>query len=640
LASLVIPLRTRQRVWLNLSLPRQTKTPAAAATGQDSLFSSPAKRNFVLGLLLVVATLVLYNPVNQHPFVNYDDPGYITDNLHVRAGLNWETIRWSMTATEQANWHPLTWISHALDYQFFGLNPAGHHFVNVIIHALCAALLFLVLVYGSGRTGPSLLVAALFAIHPINVESVAWIAERKNVLSTLFFVATLGAYLWYARQPGWRRYLAVTILFALGLMAKPMLVTVPGVLLLLDYWPLARIEGWEAPQAGIRQRRLVELLMEKLPWLGLSIASAVITLIAQQSGGATRSTMQFSLGVRLENAIVACAAYLWKMIWPARLAPMYPHPGDSLPAWQIALAALVLVCITALAVGARRKGYLLVGWLWFLGTLVPVIGLVQVGDQAMADRYAYVPLIGIFIMLAFGLADLAEQARLSLAARAFPVVLVLALLAWATHRQIGYWSSNYDLWAHTLAITRNNFIAEDNMGGALLLLDRPDEAYQHFQAATAINERDPMSHFNAGAYLQQHHQLAAAVEQYENTIRLTSDPPLRASAYANLGSAYRDLGEDAKAQESYEQALQLNPAQFNAYLGLGILREKQGRLDEAIRNYSKSVELRPTEQGYLRLGRSLESMGRRQEALAAYQQALQLNPDSAEAQRAAAALGK
>jgi len=583
----------------------------------------------------VVATLALYNPVNRHPFVNYDDDRYITENPHVHNGLTWRTITWAFTATEQGNWHPLTWLSHALDYQLFHQNPAGHHFTSLLIHAANAVLLFLFLMYATRRLGPSLFVAALFALHPINVESVAWVAERKNVLCTFFFFATLIAYCWYARQPDWRRYLVFAGLFVLGLMSKPMVITLPFVLLLLDYWPLGRIRGGHADATAAP---LSKLVVEKLPLIALSAASAVITMQAQRAGGAMRSTAQFSLAVRLENAVMAYAMYLWKMIWPSHLSPIYPHPGDSLAGWQVGTSALVLLAVTAVALKFRARRYLLTGWLWFLGTLVPVIGLVQVGDQAMADRYAYIPLVGIFIMIAWGIADLADSKQIGLVVRVIPAACVLLALSFATNRQLGYWSSNYDLWTHAVAVTGRNFIAQDNLGGALLSLGKTDEAYLHFQAAAEINPLDPMSRSNLGAYLQEHGHMAEAIEKYNRVITLTSDPGLLAATYANLGAAYRKLGEDEKARTSYDQALQLNPNQYNVYLGLGELLEKQSRLDDAISNYSKAVELRPTDTGFLLLGRALERTGRRSEALAAYQAALKLSPEMPEAQHAVDAL--
>jgi len=601
------------------------------------VFSSPEKRNVVLCLLLVVATLALYNPVNRHPFVNYDDDRYVTENPHVHNGLTWDTFTWALTATEQGNWHPLTWMSHALDWQLFHQNPTGHHFTSLLIHSTNAVLLFLFLIYATGRVGSSFFVAAIFALHPINVESVAWIAERKNVLSTFFFLAALLAYCWYAKRPDWRRYLAFAALFVLGLMSKPMVITLPFVLLLLDYWPLGRMQG--SPANGeVPQLSLSRLLFEKLPLLVLSAASAVVTMKAQQAGGAVRSTAQFSLAVRLENAVVAYATYLWKMIWPSHLAPLYPHPGDSLAVWQIVISALVLLAVTAAVVRFRSRRYLLTGWLWFLGTLIPVIGLVQVGDQAMADRYAYIPLIGIVVMIAWAAAELADSLQIGFGARAIAAACVLLALSFATHRQLGYWSSSYDLWEHALAVTDKNFIAQDNLGGALLLLGKADEAYPHFQTAADINPKDPMSHANLGAYLQEHGRLPEAIEQHNRAISLTSDAGLLASTYANLGTAYRKLGEDEKARESYDQALRLNPNQSNAYLGLGQLLEKQNRVDEAITNYSRAVELRPTDTGFLLLGHALESTGRRSEALAAYESALQLSPDMPEAQHAVDAL--
>ena len=604
---------------------------------QSGLFSSPEKRNVVLCLLLVVATLALYNPVNRHPFVNYDDDRYVTENPHVQNGLSGDTIGWALTAMEQGNWHPLTWLSHALDWQLFHQNPTGHHFTSLLIHATNAVLLFVFLIYSTGRIGPSWFVAALFALHPINVESVAWIAERKNVLSTFFFLAALIAYCWYARKPDWRRYLAFASLFILGLMSKPMVITLPCVLLLLDYWPLGRIHGGPV-HAQVPQSSLSRLLVENLPVVALSAASAVVTMKAQQAGGAVRSTAQFSLGVRLENAVVAYATYLWKMIWPSHLAPLYPHPGDSLAVWQIVISALVLLVVTGVVLRFRSRRYLMTGWLWFLGTLIPVIGLFQVGDQAMADRYAYIPLIGIFVMVVWSAADLADSFQLGLRVRMIPAACLLMALSVATHSQLGYWSSSYDLWSHALAVTDKNFIAQDNLGGALLLMGKPDEAFPHFQVAAEINPKDPMSHANLGAYLQEHGRLTEAIEQHNRAISLTSDAGLLASTYSNLGTAYRKLGEDEKARESYDQALRLNPNQSNAYLGLGQLLEKQNRLDEAISNYSRAIELRPTDTGFLLLGHALESAGRRSEALAAYENAVKLSPDLTEAQHAVDAL--
>ena len=583
-------------------------------------------------LLLAVATLALYNPVNRHPFVNYDDDRYVTENAHIRQGLTGDTISWALTSTEQANWHPLTWMSHALDVSLFRLNPAGHHLTNVLLHVLNVCLLFLLLMRSTNRLGPSLFVAGLFAVHPINVESVAWVAERKNVLCTFFFFLTLWAYGWYAKKPCWQRYLAVVALFAAGLASKPMVITLPFVLLLIDYWSFRRL----GPTCGpVPWRRLV---LEKIPLFAMSAASAVITMHAQQTGGAVRSAAEFSLGVRIANAICAFAMYLWKMVWPAKLAPIYPHPGNSVAAWQVATAAVVLTVITLLVWRAPARRYLLVGWLWFLGTLVPVIGLVQVGEAAMADRYAYIPLIGIFFMIAFEMVEWAK--RIPSAWIAATGVLIVAALAFATHRQIAYWQSNESLWSHALAVTSNNFVAEDNLGGALIIEGREEEAHAHFESAARINPRDPMSHSNLGTYCQTHGQLREAIEQYKAAIDLTSDLRLLAQIYANEGAAQRALGEDILAHDHLLHAVRLNDNQFNAWIGLGLLAAKRGSLTEAIADLNRSLEIQPTSEAYVALGRTLAQTGRNAEALDAYEQALKISPDLVEAQQAAAALGQ
>ena len=622
---------------MNKGMATAAKKEGRTQQAASGLFASPGKRNAVLSLSLAVATLALYNPVNQHPFINYDDDRYVTENPHVRAGLSAETVSWAFTSTEQANWHPLTWLSHALDCQLFRLNASGHHLTSLLIHVVNAVLLFLLLVSATGRAGPSLFVAALFALHPINVESVAWVAERKNVLCTLFFLLTIGAYGRYARKPEWKRYLPVAILFACGLMAKPMVITLPFVLLLLDYWPLGRAKGSPAG-IGVPQASWGKLIWEKVPLLALSAASAVITMTVQRAGGSIRSATQFSFGGRLENSLLAYGMYLWKAIWPLRLAPFYPHSGDSLAVWKLAASAVLLVAVTTLALRSRSKPYLLAGWLFFLGTLVPTIGLVQVGDQAMADRYAYIPLIGVFVMIVWAASDLAGEAKIPLAAGVLAAGCVLLALATVTYRQIGYWKSSYDLWSHTLAVTGRNFVAENNLGGALLMEGKPDAAYPHFESAAQINSQDPMSHANMGAYLQEHGRVREALAQYDATIRLTSDRGLLASTYANQGTAYLELGDFAKARDSYERALHENANQFNAYLGLGRLLEQEGNLEEAITNYTRSVELRPTDEGYIFLGHALEKANRLPEALAAYREALKISPDSADAQQAADAL--
>ncbi len=509
--------------------------------------------NIVLCVLLAAATIALYSPVMGHKFIAYDDNDYVTANAHIHEGLAWGTVKWAFTSIEEANWHPLTWLSHALDYQLFGLNAMGHHLDNVLLHALNAVVLFLLWVWITRRVGPSLLVAALFAVHPLNVESVAWVAERKNVLSTLFFFLAIAAYAWYARKPDWRRYLLVAGLFAAGLMAKPMVITLPFVLLLLDYWPLERTpldktQIGSSTSTEVLRERFTKLLLEKVPLLLLSAASAWITMKAQRP--ALGSLQRFSLALRIENAIVSYVLYLWKMLWPARLSVLYPFPAVALPMWRWVLSALVLISITALVVNFRSKRYLLVGWFWFLGTLVPVLGLVQVGNAAMADRYAYIPLIGIFLMIAWGVDDWAKAKRVHAVWLAIPAMCVLPALGFVTHRQMSYWESDYHLWSHALAATERNPVAHGAVAGALI---HPEQAMTQHER----EEPDTDTEQKRMEEAQRHHEEALRI--------------------------YRQLAEQ-------------NPAVYQEYVALllkdlGNLNRYQDRLDKARENYQEALEI-------------------------------------------------
>ncbi len=521
-------------------------------------FASSWKQTLLLGLLLVAATVALYSRVNHFPFVNYDDGEYITNNIHVQTGLDWDTVRWAFTTYAAANWHPLTWLSHALDCQLFDLSPGGPHDVNLLLHVLNVLLLFLLLQRATGFTGRSFMVAALFALHPINVESVVWISERKNLLSMFFFLLALGAYRWYARKPRMGPYAVVAILFALGLMAKPQVITLPFVLLLWDYWPLGRLSfGKErfVPATSsatlFPEKKLSWLVVEKLPLLALSLASALITMTAQSTGGATSA---FDLSVRLENALVSYARYLIKAVWPSHLALFYPHPGASLKSWQVYGALLLLLAISALCVERIRRRYLLVGWLWFLGTMVPMIGLMQVGTQAMADRYAYLSFVGLFIMTCWGVTDWIEEKHFP--AAILPAVSVAALIALSAvaYRQVGYWQDNVTLWSHALQVTDRNWLAENNLGRALQVQGRADEAIPHFFKAAEIYPADPISNMNIGAYEQQHGDWSAAIEQYKKVVSITRNPELKVAALNSMGRAYRQLGDEEHARECFAAA--------------------------------------------------------------------------------------
>lgn len=597
----------------------------------EGFFAAPEKRTLVLSLLLIVFCLAVYNQATHFQFVNFDDDRYVTENLHLRNGLSWTTIKWAVTSTDEANWHPLTWMSHALDYQWFRLNPAGHHFISIIFHALSGCILFLLLFRATRRLGLSFFVAAVFALHPSNVESVVWISERKNVLSTFFFLLTLGAYGWYASKPNWKRYLAVAALFICALASKPMVVTLPFVLLLLDYWPLQRIRAWTEP-CGNAQSSPAKLILEKIPLFALSAASSLITMRAQRAAGAV-SALPFPFGVRLKNALYSYVLYIRETLWPANLVPLYPHPGNALPIWKAALAAVILLAISVVILKLRR-GYLLVGWLWFLGTLVPVIGLVQVGNQAMADRYTYIPFIGLFVAIAWGTAELAEAAKLSTIIRVAVAACLVLTLASVTYRQAGYWRDSLRLWKHALEVTSNNFVAEDEYGGALTQLGRFDEAYPHFVRAAQIQPADPVSHSNIGAYLHQHGHAAEAIPQYEIAAQLTTDTRVLATTYANLGSAFSDVGNYTNAHAAFDRSLRLNPNRFNTWVGMGLLAEREGKVEEAIHDFVRSIQLQPSDQGYLELGHTLAQSGRTDQAIAAYQLALQISPNLVEAQQA------
>jgi hypothetical protein len=514
----------------------------------------PATRGRIVACaLLALVVFAAFWPVVGHDFVGFDDERYVTGNRHVQGGLSSAGLLWVWTSFHAANWHPLTWISHMLDWQLYGGEPMGHHLTSLLLHALNTLLLFLLLERMTGATGRSLLVALLFAIHPQHVESVAWIAERKDLLSTLFWLLAIGAYLRYVRSPGIGRYALVAALFVLGLLAKPMLVTLPFTLLLLDYWPLER------------GSRLWPLLREKLPLLALSVLSSVVTLAAQRAGGAVASLDLYPAGVRLSNALVAYATYLWRTLWPAGLALPYPHPGTNPALWKLTASVTLLAALTYLAWHTRRsRPYLLVGWLWFLGTLVPVIGLVQVGPQALADRYTYVPLIGVFVMVAWGIRP--AVTRSSTTESTTPMrrdtgllaltCLIVPLLTVTTWMQLRHWRDDEALTRRALNVTRNNAVAHNQYG---LVLVRSGQA-------------------------------ADAVEHYREAIEIS---PRFAEAHNNLAGALTELTRDDDALEHYRTALQLKPAYPEARLNLGVALAKRNQLDDAIEQFEEALRLRP-----------------------------------------------
>lgn len=630
-------------------MPVAATKPAIAPQQAEGIFRSPTQYKLLLSLLLVVVTLALYNPVSRNRFVNFDDDRYVTENPHVRAGLRWTTVSWTFTSLEQANWHPLTWLSHALDCQLFQLNPVGHHYTNLLLHATNALLLFLILQWFTGYTARSLMVAALFAVHPLNVESVAWVAERKNVLCMFFFLLAIAAYGWYVWRPGVVRYWVVAVLFAMALMSKPMAITLPLLLLLLDYWPLGRMrfpgnvrfhdDGRE--QFAPCTQSLTTLCIEKLPLLALSAGSAVITMMAQRAGGAVLTSAARSPLLRFENVIVSYALYIQKAIWPSHLAALYPYP-HALPAWQVAASAIFLLAVTCAVVNHRRHRYLVVGWFWYLGTMVPMIGLVQVGNQAMADRYTYLPLIGVFMMTVWAAAEWASAWQFSVKYLATVGFAFLLAFSAVTRIQLDYWHDDFSLWSHALAVTRNNYVAENNFANALVRQGRIDEAITHFRTASVLEPLDPTSQLNLGIYAEQHGDLAQAAVRYDTTLRLATDTQLRATAYANLGTVYFALHDYGRAQENFDSALKLGGRFPVAFLDMGLIAEKSAETaadwNRAAGYFAQFAALEPTDVGYLLLADAFHHANRTEDADMAYRQALQLSSDIAQSRQRAAQL--
>ena len=605
-----------------------TESAEPVATEAAYAWRTRRGQEAILVLLLIAGTLALYNPATRNGFINYDDNSYITLNPHVQAGLTLENIRWAFTTFDVSNWHPLTWISHMLDCQLFGLNPAGHHFVSILLHALNVALLFWLLLRATGAQWRSFWVAALFAVHPLNVESVAWVAERKNVLSTLFGLLAIAAYGWYVRQRNWKRYSLMGLLFALSLLAKPMLVTLPFALLLLDFWPLKRLASladW---------RTLGRLILEKAPLMVFSVASSIITMKAQRSsmGAMVWKDPGVPRFFSYWNAIYSYPQYLRKMFWPSKLAIFYPL--HSIEFWQVVLSALLLGVATLLVLRAAKQPYLAVGWLWFLGMLVPVIGIVSVGRQAMADRYAYVPLLGIFVLLVWGVADLAERLGLHLAVIALPLTAITALGV-VTHNQLPYWHDSISLFSHAIAVTQHNYSAHVNLGGALDREGRSDEALQQYYAALEDNPRYGTAAYDIAVQMQKRGRLRDAIHYYESAIALTQneDPDLVSHTYSNLGQVHAFLGEQPAAKTSFEKALALDPLNFSSNLGLAKILVNEGKPEPAVKLLGTALNILPTAEGYYYLGLAWEEEAQSAQAQAAYRHAVQLDPNLEAAQK-------
>ncbi len=643
---------------------------------------------WLVAAMLALVTLASWIPIARNGFIEFDDGLYVTQNEQVQRGLSLDGIRWAFTTRHSSNWHPVTWLSHMLDCELFGLRPAGHHLMNLALHLANTWLLFAVLLSmtseaDAGRVGAqrhslgdesrrsgmvwrTAFVAALFAIHPLHVESVAWAAERKDTLSTLFWLLSMAAYLGWVRntRQSWWRYVLLVAALCLGLMAKPMLVTLPFVLLLLDYWPLARFAG-DGRGAASRWKRFGQFVAEKAPLLVLVILSSAMTYLAQREGGSVQTADMLPLGVRVQNALLAYVAYLGKTFWPTGLAIFYAHPGAAefaTPAmWLKTVAAAALLLGVTMAVVRMRttRPYLFVGWLWYLGTLVPVIGLVQVGRQAMADRYTYVPLIGIFILVAWGVPDLLARwswrwRGVALAAAASGVVIACAA---ATRAQLVHWRDSASVFQHAIDVTDNNFLAEHNLALALARAGETQAAIVHFRAALSHRGADPKSHYNLGTLLAREGQYAEARDQYllaarrmprhaaprcglgalalrtgdyQAALRYYAEgrriEPAVAEAHIGYGDAWQGLGDWVQAAAAYDAALKVRPRSAGVYRKLADVRLRQGKLDETQQALESAVQLEPDDAtGHLLLADVLAHQRRWREAIASYRRALSLS---------------
>ena len=580
---------------------------------------------------LVAANVLVYAAVHRYEFVNFDDFPYVAQNDMVAAGLTWRGVGWAFTTAHSANWHPLTWLSHMLDVQLYGMQAGGHHVTSLLLHIANTLLLFGVLYRMTGAVGRSGFVAALFAVHPLHVESVAWVAERKDVLSTLFWMLTLWTYVSYVRQPQWNRYVLVVVCFALGLMAKPMLVTLPFVLLLLDYWPLERVTRERAVGRDGRAIRVsdqrsvwVSLVREKAPLFALAAASSVVTFVAQRSAGYVVELELAPPVLRVENALVSYVAYIGKMLWPAALAALYPW-ATVIPVGRVVGAALILFVAFAVALRAgRRHPYLLVGWLWYVGTLVPVIGLVQVGNQRMADRYTYIPLIGLFLIVAWGVPDLLARWRHRRIALATTAGLVLAACIMTARGQVRAWENTNALWQHVVDVTDDNFVAHGYFGDILAAQGKLDEAITHYAEVVRLRPRYVVGILILANALTRAGRLDEAVARYSEALRIR---PQSAEAHNNLGVALKQQRKDTEAIAHFTEAVRLSPAYPDARRNLAMALGEQGRIDAAISEMLAAVRIKPGQaQWHFDLAVLYQMKGDAKQAVEQLERTLTLDP--------------
>ncbi|CAB5139818.1 Tetratricopeptide TPR_2 repeat protein [Olavius algarvensis associated proteobacterium Delta 3] len=594
----------------------------------DSRYIRP---EFLVSVLILVGTVFVYGQVVQFDFLNFDDPLYVTENPHVLGGLTVEGVAWGFSNFSDGNWIPLTWLSLMLDGMLYGSDPFGYHLTNVLWHAVNSILLFAVSRKMTGALWQSAFVAAMFALHPLHVESVAWVSERKDVLSAFWGILGLLAYDRYVRQPSGFRYVLLFICFCLSLLAKSMLVTFPFILLLMDFWPLGRF-GLDIPDQGKSNWviRLLPLVREKVPLFAVAAVFGGVTFWAQKSGGGVSSLELYPLSVRAANGLVAMVAYLSQVIWPLQLAAFYPHPGNSLPLWQVLGSGVLIVGATVIAVvNARKVPYLTVGWLWFVGTLVPVIGLIQVGGQAMADRYMYLPMIGISIILAWGGADAAKKLRLHRALVTAGVMTLLSLWTLQAHRQAGYWRNSVTLFEHALAVTHGNFVAHSNLGNALLETGSAHRAVSQFRQAVAIRPKSAMAHYNLGRGLTDVGASGMAMASYREALIRDPDYP---GANGNLANLLTAEGRFEEALVYYRKEMDIAPDAPGPLGNMANLLAIRGEFDRAISLYERAISLDPQDAVvHGNYGLALKAVGALPQAAAHFAEAIRLDPSYAAA---------
>jgi len=579
-----------------------------------------------ISIFLIAATILVYWQLTRHDFVTFDDITYVTENSYIQSGLTMEGISWSFTTFRGANWHPVTWLSHMLDCQLFGLNPGMHHMTSLFFHIANTILLFLIIGKMTGSLWRSAFVAALFALHPLHVESVAWVAERKDVLSTLFWMLTLWAYVRYVELPSLIRYLPILLFFILGFMAKSMIVTLPFVLLLLDYWPLGRLQLPSPEKRGkLKPPKLssFRLIAEKIPLLIFVALLSIVTLLAE--GRAVQSLDNFQLMARISNALVSYVTYIRMMFWPAGLAVFYPYP-QTIPIWKALGAGLMLICLTGIFIkAARTRPHLFVGWFWYLGTLVPVIGLVQVGNQAMADRYTYIPLIGLFIMIAWGIPDVLERWRYRQIALWISAGLLLSALTVCTWLQVRHWKNTISLFTHALNVTANNYLAHSSLGARLMDKGRHNEALKHYYEALRIKPQYPLAHYNLANAKSAEGEYEAAIEHFLEVVRLE---PKDAKAHYNLGVLLARKGDFSAAVKHYTKALSIRPNDAKTHNNLAVVLVNLGKFDEAVRRLSYAVRVNPNDAVlHYNLGVVLSHLDKLEDAIREFRAALRIRPD-------------